>query len=201
MINRPPSSRIAPSECFYRHNGNLRTTPVKLSASPKCAKNGHGDAAVVATVAADPYMHHLMHLIQPRSACTNMRTGAAVCQRPRCLARVQAGGAQGTPQLLSPPTGTRRARQRLVGAVPFGKWPITGLRRAAATAPAVFEGAINCEMFLLPSRALALVGAHGQPILRIVLVRRAPLLPELGDRLKRLAVAAGHKARRVVLAL
>jgi len=46
MINRPPSSRIAPSECFYRHNGNLRTTPVKLSASPKCAKNGHGDATV-----------------------------------------------------------------------------------------------------------------------------------------------------------
>jgi len=88
-----------------------------------------------------------------------------------------------------------------VGAVPFGKWPIAGLRRAGATAPAVFEGAINGEMFPLLSRALALVGAHGQPILRIVLVRRAPLLPELGDRLKRLAVAAGHKARRVVLAL
>jgi hypothetical protein len=46
-----------------------------------------------------------------------------------------------------------------------------------------------------------LVGAHGQPILRIVQVRRAPLLPELGDRFDRLAVAAGHKARRFVLAL
>src|SRR6516164_11621970 len=98
-------------------------------------------------------MHHLMHLIQPRSACTNMRTGAAVCQRPRCLARVQAGGTQGTPQLLSPPTGTRRARQRLVGAVPFGKWPIAGLRRAGATAPAVFEGAINGRSALSCSRA------------------------------------------------
>jgi hypothetical protein len=47
---------------------------------------------------------------------------------------------------------------------------------------------------------LALFGAHGQPILRIVLVRRAPLLLELGDRFDRLAVGAG-KARRVVLAL
>ena len=36
-----------------------------------------------------------------------------------------------------------------MGAVPFGKWPIAGLRRAGATAPAVFEGAINGEMFPL----------------------------------------------------
>jgi hypothetical protein len=40
-----------------------------------------------------------------------------------------------------------------VGAVPFRKWPIAGFRRAATTAPAVFEGANNREMFPLPGMA------------------------------------------------
>ena len=38
-------------------------------------------------------------------------------------------------------------------AVVFGKWPIAGLRRAGTTAPALFEGAINGEMFPLPGMA------------------------------------------------
>jgi transposase len=42
--------------------------------------------------------------------------------------------------------------QRLVDAVPFGKWRtatfIAGLRNDGLVAPAVFEGAINGEMFL-----------------------------------------------------
>src|SRR5271166_6444111 len=46
IINRRASSRIAPSECFYRHRDNLQTVSVKLSVSPKCAKSGHGDAAI-----------------------------------------------------------------------------------------------------------------------------------------------------------
>ena len=40
-----------------------------------------------------------------------------------------------------------------MGAVPFGKWPIAGLRWAGTTAPAVFEGAISGEMFPLPGVA------------------------------------------------
>jgi hypothetical protein len=51
------------------------------------------------------------------------------------------------------PTGRAERGKRLVGAVPFGKWPIAGLRRAGAPAPAVFEGAINGEMFPLPGMA------------------------------------------------
>jgi transposase len=42
--------------------------------------------------------------------------------------------------------------QRLVDAVPFGKWRtstfIAGLRQDGLTAPAVFDGAINGDMFL-----------------------------------------------------
>ena len=111
MINRPPSSRIAPSECFYRHNGNLRTTPVKLSASPKCAKNGHGDATVgrnrcSASVNASPDAFNTAKVRVYEYA-----HGAAVCQSPRCLAWVQAGGAQTVPPLPLPANGKRRARE------------------------------------------------------------------------------------------
>src|SRR5690348_16145286 len=46
----------------------------------------------------------------------------------------------------------RQRGQRLVDAVPFGKWRtstfIAGLRNDGLVAPAVFEGAINGEMFL-----------------------------------------------------
>jgi hypothetical protein len=49
--------------------------------------------------------------------------------------------------------GRAERGKRLVGAVPFRKWPIAGFRRAATTAPAVFEGAINGEMFPLPGMA------------------------------------------------
>ena len=51
------------------------------------------------------------------------------------------------------PTGRAEGGKRLVGAVPFGKWPIAGLRWAGTTAPAVFEGAISGEMFPLPGMA------------------------------------------------
>jgi transposase len=48
--------------------------------------------------------------------------------------------------------GRAERGKRLVGAVPFRKWRtstfIAGLRQAGMTAPAVFEGAINGEMFL-----------------------------------------------------
>jgi hypothetical protein len=37
IINRPASSRIAPSECFYRHSGKLQTTPLKMSAAHPCS--------------------------------------------------------------------------------------------------------------------------------------------------------------------
>ena len=153
MINRPPSSRIAPSECFYRHNGNLRTTPVKLSASPKCAKNGHGDATVgrnrcSASVYASPdafntakvRVHEYAHGSGCVSASALLGTGPSWRHTGYAATPVAANG-------------TRRARQRLVGAVPFGKWPIAGLRRAGATAPAVFEGAINGRSALSCSRA------------------------------------------------
>ena len=48
--------------------------------------------------------------------------------------------------------GRAERGKRLVGSVPFGKWQtstfIAGLRHDAMVAPAVFEGAINGEMFL-----------------------------------------------------
>jgi transposase len=48
--------------------------------------------------------------------------------------------------------GRTERGKRLVGAVPFGKWRtstfIARLRQTGMTAPAVFEGAMNGEMFL-----------------------------------------------------